>query len=73
MNVRAVAVRGVPQSRLRVVTREITPSNATRRSGGITVGSGFRARLADDRQLIPLKALMLAVLVVLAMALEVPW
>lgn len=80
MSVRAVAVRTVPRARFRVVSRELpqgrsrlleadTHGDAARRH---SVPSGLLRRWADDRQMIRLKLCVLAALVLLAMALEVP-
>lgn len=65
MSVRAVAVRGIPTARLRVVPRDLTPRRRLARPG-------ILARLADDRDLIGLKLVLLGILLLVGMVLEVP-
>lgn len=64
MSLRAVAVRGVPASRLRVVPRLLTPPRMRPRTDPW-------ARLTDDRDLIGVKLCMIAGLFLLVMMLEV--
>lgn len=64
MSVRAVAVRGLPTARLRVVPRDLTRRLPAR--------PGILARLTDDRDLIGLKLVLLGVLLLVSMILEVP-
>ncbi len=65
MSVRAVAVRGVPSRRLRVMPRVLSPRRSRPRAS-------LWARLADDRDLIGVKMLMIAGLLFVMMLLEVP-
>lgn len=65
MSVRAIAVRGNPTARLRVVPRVLAPHRLPARPGILT-------RLADDRDLIGLKFILLGILLLVGMILEVP-
>jgi len=65
MSVRAVAVRGVSASRLRVMPRLLSLQRTTPRENLWT-------RLADDRDLIGVKVCMTIGLFLLVMMLEVP-
>ncbi|TMI98757.1 MAG: hypothetical protein E6H01_12030 [Bacillati bacterium ANGP1] len=65
MSVRAVAVRGIPASRLRVMPRLLSPQRSRPRTN-------LWARLADDRDLVGVKMFMIAALLLLVMMLEVP-
>ncbi len=65
MSVRAVAVRGGSPTRLLVVRRTLAPRRSRPRPH-------VWARLVDDRDLIWVKVLMIAVLLFMVMALEVP-
>ncbi len=64
MSVRAVAVRGIPTARLRVVPRDLTRRRPAR--------PGVLTRLTDDRDLIGLKLILLGILFLVGMMLEVP-
>lgn len=64
MSVRAVAVRGIPTARLRVVPRDLTRRRPAR--------PGILMRLADDRDLIAWKLMLLGILILAGMMLEVP-
>ena len=70
MSVRAVAIRGTRSARLRVLPRTLpTPAaEATWRPG-----PSLMARLLDDHDLVNMKLVLVAVLLMAAMALEVPW
>lgn len=88
MSVRAVAVRGGAHARLRVVPRELRrwPATTAARPRVEAIGRrvirfspqraamqiGLWTRLADDRQLIGLKLMLLVLMILIAMALEVP-
>ena len=65
MSVRAVAVRGVPASRLRLMPRLLSSQRTTPHANLWT-------RLADDRDLIGVKVCMMIGLFLLVMMLEVP-
>ncbi len=65
MSVRAIAVRGIPTARLRVVSRDLAPRHLPARPGILT-------RLADDQDLIGLKVILLGILLLVGMILEVP-
>lgn len=64
MSVRTIAVRGIPASRLRVVPRLLAAQRIRPRVN-------LWARLADDRDLVGVKLLMVAILFLVAMVLEV--
>ena len=70
MSVRAVAVRGTRSARLRVLPRTLpAPAAETTWRPRPTV----MARLLDDRDLVNVKLVLVALLLMAAMALEVPW
>jgi len=65
VSVRAVAVRGIPASRLRAAPRDPTRRRSTARPGVL-------ARLTDDRDLIAFKLVLLGILLIAGAVLEVP-
>jgi len=70
MSVRAVAIRGTQSARLRVLPRTLpVPAAETtwRRRPRLM------ARLLDDHDLVNVKLVLVALLLMAAMALEVPW
>jgi hypothetical protein len=70
MSVRAVAIRGTQSARLRVLPRTLPASGAetTWRPRPSLI-----ARLLDDHDLVSVKLVFVALLLIAAMALEVPW
>ena len=69
MSVRAVAVRGTPSARLRVLPRAVPARPFAARWG---VRPGLVARWQDDRDLVRLKLGLLVLLLLVGVALEVP-
>lgn len=70
MSVRAVAIRGTASARLRVLPRTLAgpAAQTTWRSR-----PSLAARLLDDQDLVNVKLVLVTLLLVAAMALEVPW
>ncbi len=69
MSVRAVAVRGTPSARLRVLPRAVPARPFAVRW---RIRPGLAARLRDDRDLVNLKLFLVVLLLLVGMALEVP-
>jgi hypothetical protein len=70
MSVRAVAVRGTRSARLRVLPRTLPAPTA---ETTWRPRSNLMARLLDDHDLVTVKLVLVALLLMAAMALEVPW
>ncbi len=70
MSVRAVAIRGTQSARLRVLPRTL-PAPAVETTW--RPRPSFVARLLDDHDLVNVKLVVVALLLIAAMALEVPW
>ncbi len=66
MSARVVVLRRVSPARLRLAPRVLSPARSIPRPD-------FWARLANDRDLVGVKLLMVAGLLLIMMALEVPW
>jgi hypothetical protein len=70
MSVRAVAIRGTRSARLRVLPRTLpTPAAETT----WRPRPSLMARLLDDHDLVNVKLVLVALMLMAAMALEVPW
>lgn len=70
MSVRAVAIRGTQSARLRVLPRALpapAPETTWRPRPSLV------ARLLDDHDLVNVKLVLVTLLLMAAMALEVPW
>lgn len=70
MSVRAVAIRGTPSARLRVLPRTLAAPAA---QTTWRPRPSLLARLLDDHDLVNVKLVLVTLLLVAAMALEVPW
>ncbi|OLC29582.1 MAG: hypothetical protein AUH31_06485 [Armatimonadetes bacterium 13_1_40CM_64_14] len=70
MSVRAVAIRGTKSARLRVLPRTLSaPAAETTWRPRLSL----MARLLDDHDLVNVKLVLVTLLLIVAMALEVPW
>jgi hypothetical protein len=70
MSVRAVAIRGTRSARLRVLPRTL-PAPAVETTWGPR--PSLMTRLLDDHDLVNVKLVLVTLLLMAAMALEVPW
>lgn len=70
MSVRAVAIRGTRSTRLRVLPRTLSSPTA---EATWRPRPSLMARLLDDHDLVNVKLVLVALLLIGAMALEVPW
>jgi hypothetical protein len=70
MSVRTVAVRGTPSARLRVLSRTV-PAHLVETTW--RPRPSLMARLLDDHDLVNVKLVLVTLLLMAAVALEVPW
>lgn len=72
MGIRAIAARNGTYARFRIVPRVVQSYRPETRRDRPSARPGLWTRLLDDRQLVGLKVVLLSLVVLLALALEVP-